>query len=421
MNSWEALDMAKCGAVYCVSTVLAIGVCAAVSFGGSLTPPAGPVAPTPGPEPRVAINATNTPGDADSVYKITAPGSYYLTGNLTGVVGKKGIEVAAGNVSIDLMGFELLGVAGSMGCIVSSTNGTASVEIRNGSIMSWGGSGIELATSAVLNPTIENVRSRNNGGGGITVDDGARISGCHVSDNDGAGIITGITCVITECTVYDNGSSGILTGASCVITGCIVQENAGSGISTGSGASISRCVASTNGGTGISVSASSAIADCTTSDNTGDGISISIGTVSRCTAYSNGDDGITAFSGSTVIECAANQNTGDGIQLASDTTAIRNTCDSNGQGGIGYGINVTGTDNRVEGNNCTDNTIGIVASNVGNFFTRNTCTSNNQNWNTVAGNNLLVIDATGSTAAAIAGSSGGVSPGSTNPWANFSY
>ena len=53
---------------------------ASPAFSGSLTPPAGPVAPTPGPEPRIAINATNTPGDADSVYRIAQPGSYYLTG-----------------------------------------------------------------------------------------------------------------------------------------------------------------------------------------------------------------------------------------------------------------------------------------------------------------------------------------------------
>jgi len=59
---------------------------------GDLNPPPGPVAPTMKSlsevEPRIAINATNTPGDADSLFKITQPGSYYLTGNITGVAGK---------------------------------------------------------------------------------------------------------------------------------------------------------------------------------------------------------------------------------------------------------------------------------------------------------------------------------------------
>src|SRR5678815_1587099 len=82
---------------------------------GPLTPPGAP-APTMKTldqvEPRVAINATNTPGDDDSLFKITQPGSYYLTGNITGVAGKHGIEIAASGVTLDLNGFDLVGVAG---------------------------------------------------------------------------------------------------------------------------------------------------------------------------------------------------------------------------------------------------------------------------------------------------------------------
>src|SRR4029077_17462440 len=78
------------------------------AFGqGSLTPPGAP-APTMKTlaqiEPRIEINATNPPGDADSSFKITQPGSYYLTGNLTGVASKHGIKIAANDVTLDLMG-----------------------------------------------------------------------------------------------------------------------------------------------------------------------------------------------------------------------------------------------------------------------------------------------------------------------------
>ena len=83
---------------------------------GDLNPPAGPVTPTMKTltevEPRIAINAVNTPGDAFSTFKITQPGSYYLTGNVTGAAGTSGIRVASGQVTLDLNGFTLEGAGG---------------------------------------------------------------------------------------------------------------------------------------------------------------------------------------------------------------------------------------------------------------------------------------------------------------------
>ncbi|MBN8616615.1 MAG: hypothetical protein J0L92_38875, partial [Deltaproteobacteria bacterium] len=64
-------------------------------------------------EPRTAINSTNTPGDANSVYRISQPGSYYLTGNVQGALGKSGIQITSSNVTLDLNGFSLEGVAGA--------------------------------------------------------------------------------------------------------------------------------------------------------------------------------------------------------------------------------------------------------------------------------------------------------------------
>src|SRR5215470_13825947 len=75
-----------------------------VSARGPLNPPAGPVASTyktlSEVEPRVAINAANTPGDANSTYRIAQAGSYYLTGNLSGEAGKSCIEIDASNVTL---------------------------------------------------------------------------------------------------------------------------------------------------------------------------------------------------------------------------------------------------------------------------------------------------------------------------------
>ena len=111
----------------------ALMIASLIANAGPLAPPAGPIAPTNKTlaevEPRIAINATNTPGDADSLFRIAAPGSYYLTGNITGVVGEHGIEIASSGVTLDLMGFELLGVAGSLdgAALVSNSKREASV------------------------------------------------------------------------------------------------------------------------------------------------------------------------------------------------------------------------------------------------------------------------------------------------------
>ncbi|MCC6970990.1 MAG: hypothetical protein IT434_12295 [Phycisphaerales bacterium] len=55
---------------------------------GPLDPPAGAVSSTyktlAEVEPRIAINATNTPGDGANKYVISLPGSYYLTADIVG-------------------------------------------------------------------------------------------------------------------------------------------------------------------------------------------------------------------------------------------------------------------------------------------------------------------------------------------------
>ncbi|MGP1347457.1 MAG: hypothetical protein ACTS3F_12435, partial [Phycisphaerales bacterium] len=66
-----------------------------------------------------------------------------------------------------------------------------------------------------------------------------------------------------------------------------------------------------------------------------------------------------------------------------------------------------------------NNDAGIVCSSSGNFIARNTCSGNATNWDIAANNKCLVVN--GANAAAILGDAGGVSPGSTNPNANYTY
>jgi hypothetical protein len=93
----------------------------------------GPVALI-GPEPRIAVNRP-APRRRRQPFKITQHSSYYLTGNITGVTAKHGIEITASG-SHDLNGFELLGVAGSLKRGLRHGSEPNNIAVLNGSIRS---------------------------------------------------------------------------------------------------------------------------------------------------------------------------------------------------------------------------------------------------------------------------------------------
>jgi len=355
-------------------------------YAGPLNPPAGPITSTyktlTEVEPRVAISLTNTPGDADSLFKITQPGSYYLTGNVTGVAAKHGVEIAVAangpSVTIDLMGFELAGVPGSLDGISVTATGTRNVAVHNGTVRAWGGDGIDVLNST--NNLLEDLR---------------------VEGNGGRGILAGAASTLTGCTAYSNTGIGISANVGNTVTGCTANSNGGTGISTNSGSTVTGCTALSNGGDGIRASAG--------------------GTVTGCTASFNTADGINAGGGSTVTGCTAYANTGDGIEVTNDCRVTDNTCDSNGIGD-GAGIHATSSDNRIEGNNCTDADRGIDVDLAGNIIIKNTCSGNVINW-TIAANNVCgpILDRTVPASAAISGNSAPDSTLSTHPHANFTY
>ena len=282
---------------------------------GSITPPA-----SPGPtfktlqqvQPRTPINTNTTPGDADSLFKITQPGSYYLTANITGVAGKGGIEIASSGVTLDLMGFELAGVAGTANGVTVSIAAT-NIAIRNGTVRNWVGAGVQAVNA--FNSQFQNLRlSHNSDGAGIIAGDGNTIVRCTATGNSGPGIAASDGCTVSECTATGNDSSGI-------------------SVSDGS-------------------------------------------RVSTCTAIGNGGHGIFA-SDSEIYRCTANFNSFDGIYVSVGCTARDNTCSGNGQSIFGgAGISASGGDNRIDGNNVTQNDRGIQCSATGNIVLRNTASGN---------------------------------------------
>ena len=451
---------------------------------GVLTPPGAP-APTMKTldqiEPRTPINATNTPGDADSLFRITQPGSYFFTGNITGVTGKHGIEVAASNVTIDMHGFELVGVPGSLSGFDLNNDaigGLVGIAIFNGTIRNWGndgilgnqsgtdhfhhlhiasvgGFGININTGTIINhcrvtgcgqggiSTSNNVIitdtvADGNTGTGISAGTDSQIRGCDCETNSGNGIQT-FSGIVENCSTTANGGAGIsagnsgnvhnsradgngqggiVVGTGGVVRACTANSNTGIGISAGSTSNVTDCAASSNTTNGIQITAGN-VTKCTARSNTGDGISASSGSVvDSCTVANNGDDGITTGSGCAVNNCAASVNGGDGISIVGDCRVINNNCDGNGTAGIGAGIHLPNA---------------LIGTNADTRIEGNNCTDNDHGiWVEDSGNLIVRNSASGNTTAAFtiaAGNNFGTivvlagagAFSSTNAWGNIEF
>jgi parallel beta-helix repeat protein len=339
-------------------------------------------------EPRIVINSTNTPGDATSSFIISASGSYYLAGNLMGEPAKRGIFIAASGVTVDLMGFSMIGTPGSLEAIgVSGAGAPGSLIIRNGSIHDWGSFGI--ATN---------------------VTEGVMIEGIIVRNNGNHGILCSSHCVVRNCFAVGNGSNGITTSFYGVVEGCTSNDNV-IGISVASGSAVRNCTVQGNSGDGVNCSGDCTVSSSTARNNGGIGIdTASNSTIRDCQAYSNTSDGIQADSNSSVVNCKSNFNGLDGIQIGGDSLVLKCTVDDNGQAAGNAGIRVTSGSTRVEGNTVTDNnTTGIDLDAGGNLVIGNWFNGNTSNIVTT-GTNLVGPTLTSANIGT-----------ATNPFANFEF
>lgn len=348
-----------------VAAGTAILAAAAWLVAGPLTPPSGPITSTYKTlvevEPRTAINSTNTPGDADSVYRITQSGSYYLTGNLVGAIGKHGIQIEASNVSIDFNGFTLSGVPGMGAFSGVSAVSNVNIRLKNGTLTGWGDRGIFLAGQASL---VENVVA---------------------SSNLFHGIDTGTSAVVRGCSAVNNGGWGIIADDASTVQSCTAQGNAGVGIYADAASVVSECSVFGGGEDGVYVGATSIIRNCS---------------VRGVNQY-----GLRTSSTSMIIN---------------NTVA---TSGVGGGGLAGAGIFASGSDNRIEGNNVSQCGRGLLVPSAGNVIFGNSCTgSTNVNYS-LGANNVFgaIVDRTAPGSAAVSGSAAASSTGTTDPYANFSY
>ncbi|MBL8990570.1 MAG: right-handed parallel beta-helix repeat-containing protein [Phycisphaerae bacterium] len=409
-----------------------VAALAQITRAGPLNPPPGPITPTQRPlgeiEPRTVLSPATTPGDATAVYVISQPGSYFLAGPVVGVAGRSGIKITASEVRLDLRGFSVVGVTGAQdGIVIAPPTGSTmrNVAIHDGGVAGWPGSGLAPIINADASGLrLERVTFSGNGADGARVPSTSIITDCHAIGNGGTGFATAEGSVMTRCSAVQNGSAGISAEINSRLDACYASGNGNVGFGLGPNCIVRNCQSSSGlHGFSASFSAGVVLESCVAAGCSANGFDLNLLCELRgCIAYSCDGTGFRINRRSRLIDCISFNNGAGGIQVIDGNHITGCICTSNGASSAanGPGILLTGTDNRVEACCLEGNGTGMAASAAGNFIARNTASGNVVvNWNIAANNKCLVV--AGVNAPAINGSSGGVSPGSTDPNANYSF
>jgi parallel beta-helix repeat protein len=217
--------------------ISALALTTLAAHAGPLDPPSGTIAPTMKTldqvEPRIPLNQDTTPGDTDSVLKIAQSGSYYLAADLRILSfgdPRHAIEITAPNVTLDLSGYSLISLLGTLDGIRLGPN-VENVTIINGSIIGFSsGDGIDGSTNSTSRITIRDMRIVDCANG-ITLTDRSRVEDCTISGHTTWGISTGSRARISDNTVDDCGAVGIYNVDG--MDACIIEDNTLSGNARG--------------------------------------------------------------------------------------------------------------------------------------------------------------------------------------------
>lgn len=347
---------------------------------GTLTPPGAP-APTmksleqlaaqltaaeSKQEARIAIDTL--PGDASFLHIISAPGTYYLRGNITVASGSQAaIRVTVSNVTIDLNGCSVIGPGSATSTAAGITSSSARTRVRNGIVVGFGngvsltgssgiaedltvndtaGFGISTsgATGAVRRCQVQNIASV-----GIT---GALVEDCIVSSLSGAaGTKVGIEGLVVRgsavTSVSTSGASGAFGIRALLVESCRVQTVSSAGECHG--------IQSPSIGNGV---VRGCMVESVTGGTTSTGISSeSIATCSVRSVTSSGEMTI-GIQGSSVVDCTVSSITNTHASASSCTGVVSNVV----RGCEIVIVNSTADAYGIRATQITDNTIASIGT-----------------------------------------------------------
>ncbi|MCX5891221.1 MAG: hypothetical protein NTY36_17490 [Deltaproteobacteria bacterium] len=156
--------------------------------------------------PPVGTKITSLP---DAGLTISSPGFYFLAGNLNYKGTGNAITIGADDVTLDLMGFTMIGPGGNSGVNGIYMNGHNNVEVRNGTVRGFSTGVLEDSISGTGSKDRSiNVRAYHNNSGIILLDNNNLIRDCSASNNNNTGLYVG-SGLIVDSEANNNGLAGI--------------------------------------------------------------------------------------------------------------------------------------------------------------------------------------------------------------------
>jgi hypothetical protein len=166
-------------------------------------------------DPRTPVGITNTPATVAATHAITAPGSYFLTGNVAAAGKACAIDVVTtGAVTLDLRGFTLSG--GTVATLRSSVS--ARLSLLGGTIDA---TGAPNALSAAGDLTATSLRLHGSGQTLVVAAGSFRMDRCQLDSAPSGIATTSPASHVSDCD-FDQiaGTAITLSGSAASVSGC---------------------------------------------------------------------------------------------------------------------------------------------------------------------------------------------------------